>query len=137
MESNLNEKRKKAAAELTRLLCNNEAFSFVKIGDGDLDWLLKTQNNQRVDRYEYQPQAGVSCELVRGVIGLEMRHYRRLVESLEQCSFLDFGNNVPFIKDNLPKLKLDRSPELAKNDSADTANIMFEWTCFELKKLCC
>lgn len=134
MENKTDKKRRKAAAELTSVLCNNASFSFVKIGDRELSWLLLLQSNQEAHYYSYYPQTGFTCEAVHGVAGLEICHYKRFIESLEKCSFLDLGNNVPFIRENLYKLKINRNPNLLTNDSPDTANIMFEWTFFEMKK---
>lgn len=67
-----NQDRREAARELTNLLNQHPAFSFVRLGDGEVKWMRQIQNQQHVSTYQYFDDAVTSVELVRGATGAKV-----------------------------------------------------------------
>jgi hypothetical protein len=116
--------RAEAARDLTRLMEADPAFCFLRLGDGELAFLLRAQN-QLEDR---EPSLKPSCEIAHDGPGIHPRHAARLLQAYERCSYLDFYERVPFNAEYLGELALQRPPELARNSGPETSQILFTWT---------
>jgi hypothetical protein len=123
--------RREAAHQLTALLARHDAFSFIRLGDGEVHWMLQVEAG-RVDCYRYLDGAG-SVEVARAVAGMEPRHYPRFRDALEKATYLDFCDSIPAVRFHLPQLGVQRDPSLYRNASPETSNIIFEWVEHELE----
>ena len=125
--------RRAAAHELAELLEQHSKFSFLRIGDGEIQWIRAMREGQPPPRYKYPTEGGVSVEYVFSVSGMEHRHYERFMKAVNDCSYLDYCDNNPPNLNLLPTLGINRTAEQYRNRSPETGNIIFEWTWFELK----
>ena len=125
------ELRRAAAAELTALLERHEAFSFVRLSDGEVRWLREMQAGESISGYNYAPDLALSVEVVRSVNGMEARHYPRFLAALEHATYLDRCDSTPRVRQYLSELNLPREAGLYGNSSPETSNIIFEWTWYE------
>ena len=87
--------RRAAAGELTELLEQHPKFSFLRIGDGEIQWIRAMREGQPPPRYRYPTEGGVSVEYVFSVSGMEHRHYERFMKAVNDCSYLDYCDNNP------------------------------------------
>jgi hypothetical protein len=124
--------RKKAAGELTKLLESSNGFSFLRLGDGEIQYIRAVRDGKLPPRYRSDSVGAASIESAFSVSGIEARHLQKLMSAYENCSFLDYCDSIPAVKDSLPTLGLQRAPDLYRNASPETSNIIFEWTAFEL-----
>lgn len=110
------------------LLASCKEFSFLRLGDGETQWMVAVQSNETAPWYEYHDQKNLSLGGAVGTRGLELKHYRRFMDSLEKCTYLDFCEGVSEAnRQNLAKIELHRDPTLARNPSPDVSNIVFAW----------
>jgi hypothetical protein len=125
--------RRQAARELTCLLERHQEFSFLRLGDGEIQCVLHVNAGKAPPRYAYRDNELVSVERVYSVSGIEPRHFPRLFESLNNSTYLDHCDNLETNKKYLPTLGLQRAPGGYRNASQETANIIFDWAYYELK----
>lgn len=127
-------KRKKAAQDLTKLMTSQRPFSFLRLGDGEVNWILRMQGDTTTPRlrYNYPQSRTASVEVAYSVTGLEPCHYTRLMKAYNNCTYLDLYNIRPAVRDRLPQLNLERAPESYQNYSPDTSIIFYEWTYYEM-----
>lgn len=126
------ELRREAARELTQLLELHSSFSFIRLGDGEVLFLRQLQEGEKSQLYQYL-DGPASIEFTRAAAGLEPVHAPRFQAALDGATFLDYCDSIPFVFEQLPKLNIQRSPALFRNQSPATSNIIFEWTYYELK----
>jgi len=122
-----------AARELTDLLVRHRSFSFIRLGDGEIFWLRHVQEGKDPPKYRYFENEPTSVEATRSTSGLEARHYRRFVDALENCSYLDYCESNPTVRDTMHLVRFHRDPTLYRSRSPETSNILFEWTYFEMR----
>jgi hypothetical protein len=108
------------------------AFSLVRLGDGEVQWMLEMQECQPGSGYRYVEEPAVSVEVTRTVNGMEPRHFPRFVAALEEATYLDYCDSIPNVRRYLPQLKFERKTKLYRNATAETSNIIFEWAFYEL-----
>ena len=126
--------RRQAARELTQLMSSQRPFSFLRLGDGEVNWMLRMQGDDNVPRlrYNYPESRIASVEVAYSVTGLEPRHYERLLAAYNHCTYLDLYNGRQDVRERLPRLGLERAPELHQNTSPETSIIFYEWTYYEM-----
>jgi len=120
-----------AAARLTKLLEENSAFSFLRLGDGELRMLLAHQNQESVPTH---PDLRPSCEIAYGSPGLARQHGARLLRSYEECSFLDLYGELPYNRANLPRLRWTRAANTLGTASSSETGLVFSWVFHELRR---
>lgn len=125
--------RRDAAAHLSSLLESHEAFSFIRLGDGETWWLLHVQDGKPPPKYRFFADKAVNVEHAASTSGLETRHYERFRSALEQATYLDYCDSIPKVREHLPQLRFSRPERALRNATAATSNILFEWTTYELK----
>src|SRR3954464_12214634 len=125
------ELRREAARELTQLLEAHPTFSFIRLGDGEVLFLRQWQEGEKCQLYQYV-DVPASIEFTRAAAGLEPVHAPRFQAALDGATYLDFCDSIPFVFEHLPKLNIQRGPELYRNESPATSNIIFEWAYYEL-----
>ena len=123
-----------AARELTQLMSSQRPFSFLRLGDGEVNWMLRMQGDTQAPRlrYNYPESRTASVEVAYSVTGLEPRYYDRLLDAYNHCTYLDLYDSRPEVRDRLPRLGLERAPELHQNASPTTSIIFYEWTHYEM-----
>ncbi len=127
--------RREAAAHLTSLLEQHACLSYLRLGDGETQWLLTVQRGQAAPWYQYVDEQQASLGRAVGTRGLELRHYDRFVHAHECCTYLDYCENVSEAnRRNLRQIVLHRDPSLLRNACLETGNIIFDWTYYELKR---
>jgi hypothetical protein len=118
------------AAELTRLMETHRPFSFLRLGDGELRFLLQCQTSGATE--EPRP-IRVSCEVAHGDPGLRSEHYARLLHSFEGCQFLDLYTGLPYNRENLPRLQWKRDPRTLGEAHSGEVGLLFTWAIHELR----
>ena len=122
------------AARVTNLMESAPAFSLLRLGDGELSCMLAVKNGKAPPRYRYDEKAAASIETTYSVSGIEPRHFPRLFEAFEHCTYLDYCNSIPYIERHLNEAGINRDPALYRNPSPLASNIILAWTSHELPK---
>jgi hypothetical protein len=125
--------RSDEAKKLTALMSGNRPFSYLRLGDGELNWLLKTaqQQTQYRTRYEYlKDSVPNSVDDAYSVTGLEKKHYTRLLKAFENCTYLDYYDEQN--QNNLHRVPFVRSPSKLRNPP-EASQIFYEWIHTEFK----
>lgn len=123
-----------AVAQLTALLESHGSFSFLRLGDGEIQCMLAVKAGKAPPRYNaaYKPPANV--EHAYSVSGIEARHFARLYEAFERCTYLDYCDSIQVNQQRIPELGLNRDPALFRNPSREASNLIFAWTHFEMPR---
>src|SRR6056297_1632721 len=116
MSSETTDLRRREASRLTELMLSSDSFSYLRLGDGELNWMLRMQGIETPYRLRYGYSDAASCTKPFSVTGLQPELYRRLRNAVENCSYLDFydAENA----DSIQQLELDRSSDRARNPPA-------------------
>jgi hypothetical protein len=135
-EEELNLRKRQSAKKLSELMMNNRPFSFLRMGDGELRWLLAVQEGDETKQNphsgKYMIQKGAPVEFACGVRGLEKKDYNRLLRAYENCTYLDLMQNNDFNSRNLHRLKLEPSRN-TYTEPKETSVIIFSWMNYEFK----
>lgn len=121
-----------AARELTRLLESHAAFSYIRLGDGEVQWLQLAGRGEKSHRYEHRDSSDSSIERVRGVAGLETHFLPRFQRALHDASYVDFCDSIPAVREHLARAPVPRRSDGFRNPSAAASNLVFAWTYSEL-----
>jgi len=125
--------RRTAAKALSTLLEQNHTFSFLRLGDGEIQCIQAVRGGDLPPRYRFSATKAASIEAPFEVSGIESRHIPRMVSAFENCTYLDYCDSIPAVRLALPTLALNRPPSALRNLGPQTSNIIFEWTWSELK----
>lgn len=118
---------------LSDLLEKNESFSFLRLGDGEIRFLIENQESQwRDDRYDIERPA--SCELATGTLGLRAQDYQRLLRSYEECDGLDLYLCQEYNRISIDEIKWARNSAKWTISIPEECGIINRWTQFEFKK---
>lgn len=121
---------REAAAQLQRLLDQHRTFSFLRLGDGELQLLLSHQGAS--EAWPEPLDLPASCEIARGSPGLSKAHAARLLRAFEQCSFIDLHGDLPYNRENLHRLRWQRSSHAVGQASSGAVGLLFTWLYHEL-----
>jgi hypothetical protein len=119
-----------AAKTLTSLLEANTTFSFLRLGDGELGFLLHVQGGERDFA---RRDLGPSCEIAHGNPALTAKDYERLLHSYECCSVVDLHRQLPYNAEHLGRLRWKRSSSTIGTASSGGTALLFTWIQHELK----
>jgi hypothetical protein len=121
------------AKRLTSLLHSHNGFSFGRIGDYDVGFLLRA--DEAVATYDAADRK-ISGTGTGGSPGLQPTQVMRFRATLKRVSYLDFHERL--WKDNalLDQLQLDRSPEAFRNPNRETSYILPTWLEHEFRGFC-
>ncbi len=119
---------------LTELLSSGKGYSFVRLGDFDVAYLLEAENGNNGDMFH--GDNNVSGTWGMGSPGLDTTQATILRRALEQADYLDLHELL--WKDNalLVKLKLNRKTGTTCNPNRDTSYILPTWMEHEFKSYC-
>ena len=121
------------AKRLTALMSNGGGFSYVRLGDKDLAFLLYPDGV--VSTYA-EATDKISGTQPHGTPGLLAHQVGRLRTALEKASYVDFWD-LQWRDDTLLKsLKLNRPAQALRNPSRETSYIMPTWLEHEFKSYC-
>jgi hypothetical protein len=119
-----------SAKALTALLEANSKFSFLRLGDGELGFLLHVQGSER----DYtRRDLGPSCEVAHGNPALEAKDCERLLRSYECCSFIDLHEQLAYNAEHLGMLRWNRSPATIGTASSGRTALLFTWIQHEMR----
>jgi hypothetical protein len=121
--------RTTALTELTALLESHEQFSYLRMGDGELRFLLRLQQGP-LESIARMPEVR-SVEFSRGYPGLDAEHRDRLLRSYEQCDYLDWYWNQEFNRTHNRDLRLRSKSSQVQKDSPEKSGLLTDWTWFE------
>ncbi len=109
----------------------NPTFSYLRLGDGELRFMLMIAEKTWSDT-QARPEQRASIEYCFGTPGLEARDYPRLRRAYENCSWLDRYESVPYNREHLPGLHLIPSSPSQIHSEPGTDQLFHDWTCHEL-----
>jgi hypothetical protein len=136
MDMNMQDDARTNRAETVKLLTTQmnliRPFSYLRMGDGELRWLLDVQRGQEPSQQAYKINEGSSVNAAFGVRGVKLEHYERLMQAYENCNFIDLYERVPYNYQNLSSLKMNTSPETYRA-AGSASKIVLEWTNTEFK----
>lgn len=120
-------------AELSDRLRSAPGCSFLRLGDGELRFLLEMQSGRwrddRYDCYDRQPHA----DEARGTLGLTSKDFPRLIQAYENCTVLDTYAEQPYNKEHLAQLDLNRIPGSTSIGSTARRSLLAQWICSDWK----
>jgi hypothetical protein len=125
------------AKRVSGLMRAMRPFCFLRMGCGELKYLLIYQSNQldQFDPSEYEdgPLAGTQhC----GNSGLGPKYAERLWKAYEQADYVDFHERNWPTEHLVTKLNLVRKPGTYRNPSKDASMVFLTWVERELKDYC-
>ena len=111
----------------------SESFSALRLGDGDLNWILKVRRGENPRTKDYKEGQATSVESHISTTGqsLTMANYDRLIRCYEQCDYLDWFEMAN--GDMLTGFELKRAPGTHRNPTPETSQLFYDWTLHELK----
>ncbi len=127
------EARRAEARRLTELLEANSSFSYLRLGDGEVQGLLAVMEGKAAPRYQYRDEQPVTIDQAYSVSGIPMRNVERLMSAYGACSYLDFCELRPAVAENLDRIGIVRQPNGYSNPDPGCSHVLFEWTYYELK----
>ncbi|MFH1498362.1 MAG: hypothetical protein ABII82_11100 [Verrucomicrobiota bacterium] len=117
---------------ITRLMEEQAGFSYLRMGDGELNWILRHQGQfaPARERYSYRENAQTDITATYSVTGLEPGQLERLLHAYRRCDYLDLFDRRPFNAENNPKvgiLEHRTGPRQTNNPSPQTSMIFYDW----------
>src|SRR4051812_30993064 len=130
------EARKKECARISELMSFERPFSFLRLGDMELPFLIAFQKQQAVGWHHLVEERRdmVSSTKVFGHPGLGSQYALRLQAAYEGCSYLDFHEGNPAVRRELSNWKHDRPANSYRNPSQDILELSLDWLQYEFFK---
>lgn len=109
------------------VLQKTENLSFLRMGDGELRFLLESQDGTRCDdNYAIASKPSLGSG-VKGAAANRASDYQRILEAYENCDYLDLHLHLPFIRDRLKLLKWNRREDGWQSKDASDSRILPRW----------
>lgn len=109
------------------ILRQTKKMSFLRMGDGELKFLLESQAGSRSDNdypIESHPSLGSG---VKGAAANRVSDYDRVLQAYENCDYLDLHLHIPSVRDRLPLLKWNRRQDGWQSEGTDDSRILPRW----------
>ena len=132
MTENIKISSDEAARRLTELLEAYSSFSFLRMGDGELRFLLEVQEQKWKDGL-YDAERSASCEIATGTLGLRSVDYERLLASYQGCGGLDLYLGEEYNKKEYARLRWARDASKWTVSDPAASKFIYDWTRFHLK----
>lgn len=120
-------------AELSRVLRETPGASFLRLGDGELRFLLEIQEsrweNSRYDNYARTAHP----DEAKGTLGLGLKDRDRLLRAYEHCTVLDVYGRQSYNNAYLNGLSFNRADELTTVSSSLFDQLLNAWTMSEMR----
>jgi hypothetical protein len=124
-------------ARLSYLLETRNTFSFLRMGDGELRFLIESQSSGRNDdAYAVETKSGLNSSL-RGACAIRSSDYEKILRAYEEADFVDLHLHVSYNRENLPKLRWNRRLDGMETTGADDSQILLYWAWTCLKSYTC
>ena len=125
--------RQKECERISYLMARTRPFSFLRLGDMELVFLIASQNQRAVS---WQDMVASEADLVSSTIafghpGVKPEHANRLQTAYERCSYLDYHDGWTTNEQELPKWRCNRSPNLRRNPGPQISQLFFDWLRYE------
>lgn len=129
------ENRLLSLIRLSKLIESTPGFSFLRLGDGELRFLLHMQSGIWDDaRYDY---SRVTSSVEKAISGaaLKSEHYERLQAAYDYCSFLDLNFDIDYIKKHYSSWRRKQSPSQFNATTSDEGgSLLLDWTHVEFPR---
>jgi hypothetical protein len=127
------EARRKECARITDLMSSKRPFSFLRLGDMELPFLIAYQKQHAVSWHQLveETREMVSSTVAFGDPGLSPQYAPRLQAAYERCSYLDFHEGNPGVRQELPNWKHNRPPTGYRNPSQEVSELSLDWLKYE------
>lgn len=119
-----------AAARLTELMEEGRGFAFLRLGDGELRFLLEVQGELATTE---RSDLRASCEIAHGSPALTRKDYERLLTSYERASVVDLHGELSYNAEKLSALRWQRAPQTIGTASSGRTALLFTWLHHELR----
>jgi len=116
--------RREACERLTELMKSVRPFSFLRLGDGELAFMLNVQEGIALKERELKASVNIAYDGP----GIDQRHYERVRTSYEECTYVDLHDKLDFNSENIPRLRWNRRSGLYQNESPETSLLLYDWT---------
>ena len=123
--------RRAEAQRLTALMEAAVPFSYLRLGDGELQLLVQWQAGEK-PRAVRKTVCASAIFSAFSVNGLREPDYPRLLEAYERCSYLDTFERVSYSAVNFHRLRLKANPSGTASPHAGLSQIFYEWVYCEL-----
>ena len=127
--TNSKAQRQEACRQLTGLMKSVRPFSFLRLGDGELAFLLNVQEGLEISRRELKASVNIAYDGP----GIDQRHYQRVKVSYEECTYLDLHDQIEYNAENIPRLRWQRREGLHQSASPATSMLLYDWTNTEFR----
>jgi hypothetical protein len=128
--------RRQEAGRLTRLLEDHPGFTYLRMGDGELNWMLRQIYGDAPwrDRHFYRENRDRDFGAVYSVTGLYPGQFERLRAAYRECGYLDKYDLLPFNAERLGDagiMEYRLRPGQTTNPTPDTSLIFYDWVWHE------
>lgn len=114
-------------AAFDALLRETKSLSFLRMGDGELRFLLEAQTGDRSDTdYLLASQPSLSGR-VKGAAANRVADYQRVLNAYENCDLLDLHLHLAFNRDHLSSLQWQRRQDAWQSTNAEDSKILPRW----------
>lgn len=115
--------RRLLAASFNAELEGNRSFSFLRLGDGELRFMLRMQEG---NHEAWAPRRELSCENAIGSPAISPLQYLRLRISFERATVVDHYGALPFNSEHLSQLQWDRQ-DRTRDYSSGPYGLIIDW----------
>jgi hypothetical protein len=123
--------RRAEAERLTALMEAVSPFTYLRLGDGELQLMLEWQANEQPKAVRETASSSAIFDAF-SVNGLREWDYSRLQNAFERCNYLDTFERVPYSAANFHRLRLNLNPYGTTSPHPDLSQIFYEWVYCEL-----
>ncbi len=120
-------------ARLSELLETRRAFSFLRMGDGELRFLLESQSSTRNDDdYPYETRSNLTAS-VKGGCWMRSSDYEKILRAYEEADYVDLHLHLAYNREQLPKLIWNRRTDGQESTGPEDSRVLPFWALFRLK----
>jgi hypothetical protein len=126
--------RREECKRITDLMTRQRPFSFLRLGDMELQFLIAWQRGRSNEWCEEiaRRERESSVEAF-GHPGLRPAYANRLNDAYENCTYLDYHNGNPAIGRLLSEWEHARAPEAYSNPEPRVSGLFLEWAQYEFR----
>ena len=128
--------RQREAHRVTELMEESKSFSFLRLGEMEIGLLLALQEDCHSDTDVFGDTFQVNGTVPSGCPGIGLESAERLVRAFRNCNYLAYCEKSWPNSALVPRLKLDRRPDLYRNPDIQTSFILLTWVETEFRSYC-
>ncbi len=129
----ISQARAQEIARLSELLSSKRGFSWLRLGDSELKFLIEQKDDLWSDQKYAAENYQTSIENAIGTSGLRKKDYARLLAAFENCDYLDYYAGQKSNQNMLPQLQLRRATGTLDNREVETSGIINDWVLLEFR----